>query len=118
MTDQPPKRKRKVRAHLPVLPPHTLTLFLQQLALLDISVDAKRQIAAMMNAAANPDAESPEVIMQTLSRERQANMRITARELDALSSGVASRGRAALFEMDEAEFDELVRQANAEDDKT
>jgi hypothetical protein len=114
MTDQPPKRKRKVRQHLPSLPPDTLTLFEQQIALLPISDDAKRQLIAMMRAASNPNAESPEVIMQTLSPERQANMRQTMHALDTLTTGVAQRGRAALLSMHDLDFQALVDEANAE----
>jgi len=66
----------------------------------------------MLQAAANPDAERPEMVAATLPGERRQNVQATMQTLHSITGGVAQRGRQALLDMDDAEWQKLVDEAN------
>lgn len=100
------------RKHIPALDPAKLTLALQQLEALKVSKAAKQQIADMLQAAANPDSEHPTVVMATLPGERKHNVQQTAQALKQVTSSVTRRGKQALIEMSDEEWQKLVDEAN------
>lgn len=82
---------------------------LQQL-LTALRVDAvgAAQIGAMLDAAANPGSESPEVILQTLDPERQADAVLAMQAVGAVFALVTARGRARLEALSDDEWSALV----------
>lgn len=108
------RRGTAKRRHIPALPPLRLEAALDALDKAPLSKDARRQLAAMLKAASNPDNEAPEVVMRTLPPDRQADMQATLNAVGRLTGDVVTRGSAALLAMDGAEFDTLV---NAADDE-
>jgi hypothetical protein len=62
----------------------------------------------MLEAAANPDAEAPEVVIQALEAERRDNILATVDTLNRFTGGLAARGKAGLLEMTDDEFDALT----------
>jgi len=99
-------------AHLPPLPDAQRAAAIEQIRASNLHPDAKRQLIAMLEAAANPDAEAPDVVIQSLEPERRDNILETVRALDRFTGALAARGRAALLAMPDAEFDVLVDEAN------
>lgn len=71
-----------------------------------ISDVARNTVMASMNAAANPNAENPLVVIRTLEAEEQNNISQASAGYMQLLSGVGQRGRMAL--MMDTEFDSLV----------
>lgn len=109
------KRKRTRRpAHLPALPDAQRRAIIEQLAASTLHPDAKRQLIAMLEAAANPAAEAPEVVIQSLEAERRDNILATIDTLNRFTGGLAARGTARLLEMSDADFNALVDAANDE----
>jgi len=68
----------------------------------------------MLEAAANPAAEAPEVVIQSLEAERRDNILETVNVLNRFTGGLAARGTARLLEMSDADFNALVDAANDE----
>lgn len=62
----------------------------------------------MLTAAANPDAESPGVVLQTLDPERQTNAEQIMQTLGATFTLAARRGADAINALDDAEWEQLV----------
>lgn len=77
-----------------------------------MSVESKAQIRQVLLIAANPGAESPELLMQMLEHDRQRNMAQVQANYQHLNTDVVRRGSVALYGMDEAEFQRLVDEAN------
>lgn len=71
-----------------------------------ISDVARNTVMASMNAAANPNAENPLVVIRTLEAEEQNNISQASAGYMQLMNGVGARGRMAL--MMDTEFDSLV----------
>lgn len=94
--------------HLPSLNPLEMDAALTAIDQLDIPVAAKAQVKAMLIAAANPDAESPGVVLQTLDPERQTNAEQMIQTLGATFTLAARRGADALNALDDAEWERLV----------
>lgn len=106
------RQNRRQRDHIPALDSERLR---GALALLDQSglpPAAKRQLRAMLEAAANPDAEAPDVVIQSLEPERQANVLGTIMALNRFTGGLVQRGGAELMQMSDDEFNTLVDEAN------
>ena len=93
---------------LPALNPLELDAALTAIDQLDIPVAAKAQVKAMLTAAANPDAESPGVVLQTLDPERQTNAEQIMQTLGATFTLAARRGADAINALDDAEWEQLV----------
>lgn len=111
MTDKPqpnPTQKPQRRKHIPALSADKLELAVQQIQTLPISKGAKAQLTAMLQAAANPDAERPDVVLKTLEPERQANAQETMQRVGDFFDGVTMRGRAALLEISKEQWDALL----------
>lgn len=109
------KRKRTRRpAHLPALPEAQRRAIIEQLAASTLHPDAKRQLIAMLEAAANPAAEAPDVVIQSLEAERRNNILETVAVLDRFMGTLTARGGGALLDMPAADFDALVDAANDE----
>jgi len=113
MATNNPKPKRKP-AHLPPLPEVQRRAIVDQLNSTALHPQAKRQIIAMLNAAANPDAEAPDVVIQSLEPERRNNILETVNVLSRFTGNLTARGTALLVDMPEAEFNAVVDEANDE----
>lgn len=114
MTNSPkPKRSRK-RKHLPPLPEVQRRAIIDQLNSTALHPQAKRQIIAMLDAAANPAAEAPEVVIQSLEAERRDNILETVNVLNRFTGRLTARGTALVMDMPEAEFNAMVDAANDE----
>ena len=108
MTNSPkPKRNRK-RKHLPSLPDAQRRAIIEQINSAPLHPDAKRQLIAMLEAAANPNAEAPEVVIQSLEAERRDNILETVNVLNRFTGSMAARGKARLLDMSDEDFDALV----------
>jgi hypothetical protein len=100
-----PKRT-KPRARLPRLTPANLTLFAQQLAALpNVSKAGKDSVMVSLRAATNADAESPDVVIESL--EPAETERVKAAQLDygRTLGAMNARGRVALLMMTDEEFE-------------
>lgn len=100
------------RKHIPALKPLELEAALARLDKTKLSPRGKQLIAQMLAAAANPNSEAPEVVIQTLSPERQANIEQTQREIGGVMLGAVRRGGAELTAISDADWDRLVAEAN------
>lgn len=98
--------------HIPALTPDSLTVALQKLQASKLPPAAKKHLAAMLVAAANPNAESSQAVMATLPGERKANAQKTARVIHETATHVALRGRQKLLGMSDNEWQKLVDEAN------
>jgi hypothetical protein len=98
------KRKRK---RLPALNPLELEGFKAKMdALKGLSPAMKNTVMASMNAAANPDAENPLVVIRTLEAEEQNNIAQASAGYMQLLSGIGTRGKMALLL--DTEIDSLI----------
>jgi hypothetical protein len=66
----------------------------------------------MLRAAANANAESPQEVIKTLDAERRANVEGTITQLAIRRREITSRGMEQLMALDEAEFQQMVDEAN------
>lgn len=66
----------------------------------------------MLEAAANPDAEAPEVVIQSLEPERRDNILETVNTLNRFTGSLTARARGGLLAMAENDFAALVDEAN------
>ena len=104
-----PKGKiKKGRTHIPPLKPDRLEQSLKQLETLPISASEKAVLADILKAAANPQSEDIHVIIASLPAERRQLIEVTVKELGAITAGVMARGRKALEDMSEDEWQALV----------
>lgn len=108
------KSKPKNNPHIPPLAPERLQIVLQTLQKLDITPEAKRLVENILRAASNPDAESPETLIKGLPEEQRASVTETRKQLDTLFTDVGKRGRKALMDMSDEQWDLLVREAENE----
>lgn len=77
---------------------------------------AKRQLEAMLRAAANPNAESPAEVIKTLEPERRMNVEGTISTLARRRRTITTRGQEALFGFTEDEWQQMVDEANEDGD--
>lgn len=108
-TNKPNRRKRP--AHLPSLPEPQRKAISQQLKATALSPRARRQIVAMLEAASNPDAEAPDVVIQSLEPERRNNILETVNVLNRFTTDLTGRARGSLLGMSDDEFNALVDEA-------
>lgn len=107
---------KKSRKHLPSLTDDRLKLLEQQIdASKGLSKAGKRAVKASLQAAQNPDAESPDVIIASLPRERRETVVKHTGEFIQFSQGITARGKVGLEAMDEAEFQRLIDEANEDE---
>lgn len=66
----------------------------------------------MYEAAANPYNDHPAVILKTLTHEQQLNAQQTMDDVKATFVDATSRGRDALMQMSQEEWQRLVDEAN------
>jgi hypothetical protein len=97
---------------LPSLPEPQRKAIAQQLSATALSPRARRQILAMLEAASNPDAEAPDVVIQALEPERRDNILGTIDVLNRFTGGLASRGTRGVLDISDDEFNALVDEAN------
>lgn len=88
----------------------------QALSQLPISGEAAAQINAMLSAAANPDAENPAVILRTFEQERQEAAAQLQQALGATFADVAKRGKRALLDIPNEEWDALMQSEDNADE--
>lgn len=96
------------RDHLPALTPEALELVRYQLANLNVSDAAKRQLMAMLLAAADPDAESLENVIAALPDERRAEVDAATGALKATFTDIEARGSAALLALSDDDWNALI----------
>jgi hypothetical protein len=109
MTMKTPKRKTPARKRLPALNPLELEGFKAKMdALKGLSPAMKNTVMDSLNAAANPNAENPLVVIRTLEAEEQNNISQASAGYMQLMSGISSRGRMALLL--DSEIDVLAQQ--------
>lgn len=102
----------KNREHIPQLDPLQLEAALARLAATSISPEGKRQIRRMLEAAANPNAEAPEVVIETLPVERRVDIRQTMTQVGGTLLTVSRRGGQKLLALSDEEWDRLVNDAD------
>lgn len=96
------------RGHIPALTPAGLELARLQLAGLPITEAAKRQLLAMMTAAADPDAERIDNVIAGLPDERRTEVEQATGEITRTFRDIGARGASALAAMSDDVWDELV----------
>lgn len=99
------------RDHIPALSPLELEAALARLEQTRMSKAGKRMIRQMLEAAANPNAEAPEVVIETLPAERRTDIKQTMTEVGGVLLGVTQRGGAKLLALKDDEWDRLVNDA-------
>lgn len=105
-------RPKKARKHLPAFSQVQRDLMQMQMAAdARIPPAVNRAVMASLNSAANPNAESPEVVIQTLDIEERLNVQSAMQGYQQTLSGVGARGRNAM--MFDSSIDDLV---NSEDE--
>lgn len=70
----------------------------------------KRQVANVLNAAGNPDHGKADVIVKSLPKDRQKLINKTAKQVKAISDEIMARGKKALEDMSDEEWDALVNE--------
>lgn len=107
--------RTQVPAHLPALTPLELEAVQQRLtAAPNISTAGKAVVMQSLRAAANPNAESPDVVIKTLDAdEKRAVKEAQAGYTQALNAPL-SRGRARLMQMSADEWDKVIGQSGVE----
>lgn len=65
----------------------------------------------MLEAAANPDAEAPDVVIQALDPERRDSVLETVNVLNRFTNDLTGRARGKLLDMGDDEFNALVDEA-------
>ncbi len=105
------KLKPSKRRHIPALTPNRLKLALEQIDGANLSKHTRETLKGMVRAAANPQAETPEAVLRSLSPERQQDILALQRELRTQTRGVVQRGREGLLGMSESEWQALIEEA-------
>lgn len=105
-------RPKKKRTHLPSLSQVQRDVFQMRMeADSRIPRDVVNAVMASFNAAANKDAETPRVVIDSLTHEEKALIVPFEAGYGAIFSSVGAKGRAAL--MADSELDSLIeREAN------
>lgn len=102
-----PTPKKNKRKHLPSLDKLQLEAFKARLAsVTQISAEGKEAVMLSMLAAANPNAESPEVVIRTLDPEMQQLIAAASQGYQQTFGGIQARGRISL--MLDMEIDGLI----------
>jgi len=104
----PSSNGTRERGHIPAPSPEQLELARLQLAGLAIPEAAKRQLLAMMTAAADPDAERIDNVIAGLPDERRAEVEQATGEITRTFRDIGARGASALAAMSDDVWDELV----------
>lgn len=97
--------------HIPAPKPERLKLALAALEKAVMPTAAKRYLADVLKAAANPNAERIDVVISTLPHGRRENVQATAAEIGVTAKAAVKRGRMALMGMSADEWDKLVEEA-------
>lgn len=113
MTTTPRRPKRLLRTHLPALKGKRLEWALSELDASALPVMAKQQLRAMLQAAANPNAERVDVVITTLPPERRAEVEQAAADVARTMHGAVTRGASGLMDMSDDEWQRLVDESNA-----
>ena len=109
------RSRKKTRSHLPALSQVQRDMLRMQMeADVRIPRPVSNAIMASINAAANPDSETVDVVIASLSPEEKALIVPFEAGYSAIFSGVGAKGRNAL--MMDAELDSLIEQ-EANDDE-
>jgi N-acyl-L-homoserine lactone synthetase len=85
---------------------------LQQLETLDVGKATRDVLGDILRSAANPDAERVDVVISTLSQERQENVGKTMRKIGQFGKSITKRGAAGLMDISDDEFQRLIDEAN------
>lgn len=104
----PSSNGTRERGHIPALSPEGLELARLTLAGLPITEAAKRQLLAMMTAAADPNAERVDNVIAGLPDERRTEVEQATGEITRTFRDIGARGASALAAMSDAVWDELV----------
>lgn len=102
-------RPKKKRSHLPSLSQvqrDMLSMQMQADARIPATVSAA--IMASMNAAANKDAETPDVVIRSLEEGERRAVTENLPIYSAILSAPANRGKQKLLAMTDAEWDALL----------
>jgi len=67
----------------------------------------------MLRSASNPDSQKVDVVVGQLSQRRQQSVVDTLRSVSFVFGTATTRGRQGLMQMDAAEWDRLVEDANS-----
>ena len=105
------QRKPSILTHLPALNAARLQVTLDALNALAISDAAKQALAASITAAANPQAERPDVVIRTLDEDRRQRITDAQADYARVLRGPVQRGRAALEAMSDEEWTAMLDKA-------
>lgn len=108
-------KKSNPRKHIPALKSDQLMQAIQKLQEVKLPPAAKQQLERMLLAAANPQNETVEVIIQTLPAHRRKRIQATAEGLHKNMQAVTSRAKRSLMDMSDTEWERLVEEANNSD---
>lgn len=110
-TPQPaPKTPKRKRTHIPPLAPAQLDLALEMLNSAKLPARAARQLADILRAAADPEAEDPKAVLRALPAARRRNAARTAMVSRKAAQRALKRGGARLLEMPDDEWDALMNE--------
>lgn len=101
--------KRK-RTHLPKLSPDRMKLLEQAIDKSTLSKAGKRAVKASLKAAQNENAESPDVIIASLPKERRESVVKHVGEFIQFSQGITTRGKAGLLNMSNEAWEALLNE--------
>ena len=96
------------RGHIPALTPQQLALARAYLSGMPIAAAAKRQLLAMVTAAADTNAERVDNVIAALPAERRAEVEQATTEIARTFRDIGARGASALAAMSDDVWDELV----------
>lgn len=108
------KRRGRKITHIPALSGEQLEKALAALGVVKMSKDGRAQLANMIKAASNPNAERIDVVIASLDEARKGNVQATVNALNLHTHSLLGRGRTRLAAMSDEAFDRLVEDANAE----
>lgn len=107
---------KKTRQHIPKLNKDKLTLLVQAIdSNPRISKAGKLAVKRSLAAAATGNAESPDVIIASLPKERRETVVAHVAAYVEFSQGITARGKAALESLSFDEWDALIQDANSTD---
>jgi len=101
--------------HLPQLNPLELEAALTRLAQTNLSPAGKALIASQLRAAANPAAETPQVVIETLPKARRDDIQTTQVALGGMTARITSRGGATLLALPDAAWNTLVEEVGSDE---
>jgi hypothetical protein len=85
---------------------------MQRLKDLPVHDTIKDSIGAVLRAAANPHAESIDVIIKTLDKPRRKMIEKTAKGLRELQADVMARGKGKVDGLSDDEWNSLIERSN------